>query len=449
MKKHKIISFSIIFIFIFSLIFTIYYLDSLEKNQNKTKGQGKIVLEFYYNPGCGACQEIEPYINKIEQEYGKNITVEWNIVNIDNDNYKKWRSYKFKTYPSVVIKNVSVDKASSYYPRSITLLDTDEYSKNESFDYRIVDLTYGNLVNEINYHLAGNYSEKSISKSDTIISTPLGQVDYSKLSLPLLTIVLGTADSVNPCSFFVLLFLLSILLHTHSRKRMLLVGSIFIFFSGLIYFILMVMIMNATQLIELPIVALIAGLIAIVFGVLNIKDFFFFKKGVSTSIPENQKKRLYSQMRKITQITSTVSIVFATIILAISANTVELLCSLGLPLVYTGTILPLFSLSIFEKYVYLFFYNIVYILPLLVIVLFVSFTLGRWKLSKFQGQILKLFSGLMILSLGITLILKIHLLQNILFTIGILLGSLVVTAIVSYIWKNTVINSSEKQKATI
>ena len=204
--------------------------------------------------------------------------------------------------------------------------------------------------------------------------------------------------------------------------------------------------MNATQLIELPIVALIAGLIAIVFGVLNIKDFFFFKKGVSTSIPENQKKRLYSQMRKITQITSTVSIVFATMILAISANTVELLCSLGLPLVYTGTILPLFSLSIFEKYVYLFFYNIVYILPLLVIVLFVSFTLGRWKLSKFQGQILKLFSGLMILSLGITLILKIHLLQNILFTIGILLGSLMVTAIVSYIWKNTVINSSEKQK---
>jgi len=230
---------------------------------------------------------------------------------------------------------------------------------------------------------------------------------------------------------------------------MLLVGSIFIFFSGLIYFILMVMIMNATQLIELPIVALIAGLIAIVFGVLNIKDFFFFKKGVSTSIPENQKKRLYSQMRKITQITSTVSIVFATMILAISANTVELLCSLGLPLVYTGTILPLFSLSIFEKYVYLFFYNIVYILPLLVIVLFVAFTLGRWKLSEFQGQILKLFSGLMILSLGITLILKIHLLQNILFTIGILLGSLVVTAIVSYIWKNTVINSSEKQKATI
>lgn len=436
MEKHKTISFFIIIIFISLLISTIYYLNSLEKNQRKTTGEEKIILEFYYNPECSACQEIEPYISKIEQQYGKNITVEWNIVNIGNDNYKEWQKYKFKTYPSVVIKNTSISNTSKYYQKSITLLDSDEYPENTSFDYRIVDLNYENLVNEINYHLNGNYTKESESKSDTIINTPLGQIDYSKLSLPLLTIILGAADSVNPCSFFVLLFLLSILLHTHSRKKMLLVGSIFIFFSGLIYFILMSMIMNATQFIELSIVAFIAGAVAIVFGILNIKDFFFFKKGISTSIPEKQKKKLYSQMRKITQITSTISVVFATIILAVSANTVELLCSLGLPLVYTGTILPLFNLSMFERYIYLFFYNIIYILPLLIIVLFIVFTLGRWKLTEFQGQILKLFSGLMILSLGITLILKIHLLQNILFTIGILLGSLTTTVIVSTICKN-------------
>lgn len=392
-------------------------------------------MEFYYNPECNACQEIEPYISEIEQQYGKNITVKWNIVNIGNDNYKKWRNYKFKTYPSVVIKNTSVSNTSNYYQKSITLLDPDEYTDNTSFDYIIVDLNYENLVNEINYHLNGNYTQESKSKSDTIINTPLGQIDYSKLSLPLLTIILGAADSVNPCSFFVLLFLLSILLHTHSRKKMLLVGSIFIFFSGLIYLILMVMIMNATQITELPIIALIAGSIAIAFGVLNIKDFFLFKKGISTSIPEKQKKKLYSQMRKIAQISSTIPIIFATIILAVTANTVELLCSLGLPLIYTGTILPLFNLNIFEKYIYLVFYNIIYIIPLLIIVVIVVTTLGRWKLTEFQGQILKLFSGLMILSLGITLILKIHLLQNILFTITLLFGSLVITAIVSSIWK--------------
>jgi len=145
MEKPRIISFFIIIVFISSLVFTIYYLDSLEKNQGKTTGEGKIILEFYYNPECGACKKIEPDISKIEQEYGKNITIEWNIVDIGNDNYKKWQSYKFRTYPSVVIKNISVDKTSSYYQKSITLLDPDEYSKNTSFDYRIVDLNYETL----------------------------------------------------------------------------------------------------------------------------------------------------------------------------------------------------------------------------------------------------------------------------------------------------------------
>ena len=294
----------------------------------------------------------------------------------------------------------------------------------------------------------GNYSQKITNdNSDTKVNTIFGSIDYSKLSLPILTIILGAADSVNPCSFFVLLFLLSILLHTKSRKRMLLVGGIFIFFSAFVYFLLMVALLNAAELIELPIVAIIAGIVAIVFGILNIKDFFFFKKGVSTSISDSQKSELYKQMRKIVKLTSVPSVIVATIILAISANTVELLCSLGLPLVYTGTILPLFNLSSGMNYMYLLFYNLIYIIPLLIIVTIVVVTLGRWKLSEFQGQILKLFSGLMILSLGIVLILKIHLLENIIFSISILLASLVITYILSVIWKYALKKTEEEQKA--
>jgi len=365
-----------------------------------------------------------------------------------SENYDKWKIYKFKTIPSVVIINKSVNVSSKYYQYSITLLDSDEFEDNESYDYRIVDLNYKSLKSEIEYHLNGNYSQQITNdNSDTKVNTIFGSIDYSKLSLPILTIILGAADSVNPCSFFVLLFLLSILLHTKSRKRMLLVGGIFIFFSAFVYFLLMVALLNAAELIELPIVAIIAGIVAIVFGILNIKDFFFFKKGVSTSISDSQKSELYKQMRKIVKLTSVPSVIVATIILAISANTVELLCSLGLPLVYTGTILPLFNLSSGMNYMYLLFYNLIYIIPLLVIVTIVVVTLGRWKLSEFQGQILKLFSGLMILSLGIVLILKIHLLENIIFSISILLASLVITYILSVIWKYALKKTEEEQKA--
>ena len=123
-----------------------------------------------------------------------------------------------------------------------------------------------------------------------IIPTPFGQLDLSELSLPVITIILGAIDSINPCSFFVLLFLLSIIIYTRSRKRMLLIGSIFIFFSGFIYFIIMLLLLQAFKFTgEQLIITIIAGIIAIIFGILNVKDYFFFKKGPSASIPDEPK----------------------------------------------------------------------------------------------------------------------------------------------------------------
>ena len=67
----------------------------------------------------------------------------------------------------------------------------------------------------------------------------LGSIDPASVSLPVFTVVIGALDSFNPCAFFVLLFLLSLLIHARSRRRMFLIGGIFVLFSGLIYFLFM------------------------------------------------------------------------------------------------------------------------------------------------------------------------------------------------------------------
>jgi hypothetical protein len=336
------------------------------------------------------------------------------------DNYQKFIKYGFKTTPAIVVKNTSVDKKFNVY-----------------LDYwAIIDTENNTLEKAVEYHIEGNYSQ-NLSDTDAgfILDTPFGRMDLSELSLPVLTIVLGIMDSVNPCAFFVLLFLLSILIYTKSRKRMILIGGIFVFFSGFIYFLLMAAILNLILVIEQQlIIAAIAGIVAIAFGILNIKDFFFFKKGPSASIPESQKPRLYKQMRKLVKITSLPSLIVATTIFAISANTVELLCSFNLPLIYT-TVLTTYSLSGFEYYMYLFFYNIIYVIPLLIIVAIVVITLGRWKLSEFQGRMLKLFSGIMIASLGLVLILNPSMLSNMFLAIALLFGSLIITLIIYIITK--------------
>jgi hypothetical protein len=63
-------------------------------------------------------------------------------------------------------------------------------------------------------------------------------------------------------------------------------------------------------------------------------------------------------------------------------------------------------------YSYLVFYNVIYILPLLLIVILFSLTLGARKLQEHQGRILKLLSGTMMLALGLVLLIQPNWLNN-------------------------------------
>jgi len=103
---------------------------------------------------------------------------------------------------------------------------------------------------------------------------------------------------------------------------------------------------------EQIIIILIGGLVALIFGSLNIKEFFFFKKGPSASISDDKKPKLFKQMSKIVKMKSILPMIGGTIILAASANTVELLCSFNLPLIYTS-ILTSYNLSSIQYYLYL------------------------------------------------------------------------------------------------
>ena len=97
-----------------------------------------------------------------------------------------------------------------------------------------------------------------------------------------------------------LFFLLSLLIHARSRTRMLITGGTFVLLSGVIYFLFMAAWLNLFILIGgLSIITITAGAIALAVAAINIKDFFFFRKGVSLLIPESAKPRLFEQMRNL------------------------------------------------------------------------------------------------------------------------------------------------------
>jgi hypothetical protein len=269
------------------------------------------------------------------------------------------------------------------------------------------------------------------------IEVPLiGAFDPSSLSLPVMTIVLGGLDAFNPCAFFVLLFLLSLMVHVRKRSHMAVVGGTFVLFSGALYFLFMAAWLNVFLIVgHLALVTTIAGLIAVAMGTINIKDYFWFKRGISLSIPEHAKPSLFQRMRGLVATSSLPSIMIGTMTLALAANAYELLCTAGFPMVFTR-ILTLNQLSPAAHYLYLALYNVVYILPLLAIVVVFVVTLGARKLSDEEGRILKLLSGLMMLGLGLVLLISPNLLSQPLIALVLMALALIVTAGLVW-WRRT------------
>lgn len=274
---------------------------------------------------------------------------------------------------------------------------------------------------------------------DSSVTIPmLGQLDARNSSLPVLTLVIAGMDSFNPCAFFVLLSLLGMLIHAQSRKKMLLIGGIFVFFSGFIYFLFMAAWLNLFLVMgNIAIITSAAGWVSVVIAGINIKDYFLFKQGVSLTIPDDAKPRLFDRMRRLLRSTSLVSTIIGATLLAVVANFYELLCTAGFPMVFTR-ILTLGNLSTATYYLYLLLYNIIYVIPLFIIVLVFTVTLGKRQLSELQGRVLKLVSGFMMFGLGAVLLVNPALLNNLAASFIILVSALVgalLTATVSIYFK--------------
>jgi glutaredoxin-related protein len=255
----------------------------------------------------------------------------------------------------------------------------------------------------------------------------LGDVNAVSLSLPVFTLVIAGLDAFNPCAFFVLLFLLSLMVHARSRARMLLVGGTFVFFSGLVYFLFMAAWLNLFLVVGgAPVVTAIAGIVAVLIGALNVKDFFWFQQGPSLSLPDQAKPGLYHRVRGLLNAESLPTMLVGTVALALAANSYELLCTAGFPMVYTR-VLTLHELSGWSYYAYLVLYNVIYVVPLAIIVLAFTFTLGARKLSEREGRVLKLLSGVMMLGLGIAMLLRPQALGSPAIGLGLLALAVLVT----------------------
>ncbi len=243
-------------------------------------------------------------------------------------------------------------------------------------------------------------------RGDTIEVPLFGRLSESRLGMPAFTFLVGLVDGFNPCAMWVLLFLLSVLVNLRSRAKILAVAGTFVVISGLAYFAFMAAWLNVFLLIEyVRGTQVTLGVLAMAIGAIHVKDFFAFKWGISLSIPESAKPGIYARVRRIVTAENLIGAVSGAIVLAVLVNIIELLCTAGLPALYTE-ILTLRGYAPWKNYAYLGLYNVAYMLDDTLMVGLVVITLGRHKLQEREGRWLKLVSGAIIFALGLVMIIK-------------------------------------------
>ena len=245
-----------------------------------------------------------------------------------------------------------------------------------------------------------------LNEADAVIDLPVvGQVNLSVQPLLFSTFLIAFVDGFNPCSIWVLTMLLVLVLHSGSRRRVVLVGLTFLFTTALIYGAFIAGVFSVLAFAEyLPWIYWVVALFALTFGLVNVKDYFWFKRGISFTIDDKHKPGIFKGFRELmTNGRSPLALMGATIVMASGIALIELPCTAGFPVIWSGLVRA-HDVSWLEFLMLLGVYLLVYLGIELVIfgIAVVKLRIDRFQES--QGRVLKLVGGVIMVALAVVLL---------------------------------------------
>ncbi len=212
-------------------------------------------------------------------------------------------------------------------------------------------------------------------------------------------VVTGLLDSVNPCAFAVILLLLAFLFTLRkSRGQVLKLGAIYVAMIFLVYFAIGLGILSTVRLSDDPhFVARIGSYLLIGLGVLNLIEYRWPRFPIKLHMPAVAHKKV-NQLLKVATVPATIGV-------GLIVGLCTFPCSGG---VYVSIITLLNAKTTMAwGLAYLTLYNLLFVLPLVVILLAVGnrVTAKRWAAWEREHALaLRLWFGLMMIGLGVLML---------------------------------------------
>lgn len=353
----------------------------------------QIEIEFFYAKTCSHCSLAEQFLNEISlrntdieiQKYDAGDSASINLLSKYYDLYDVEEAYR-GAVPIIFIEDryfvgFSKGKTDIEIENLIIQGEGGSYSSNENFTQikKEVDLPF------------------------------FGTVKLDNVSPLFFSVILGVLDGFNPCAMAALTFLLAVLIGTKSRKKLILLGGIFILVSGIVYYLFMAAWLNV--FLVLPALNMITygvSIVMILLGIFVLKEYFDgiicklceIDSRKSSWFTRNEKKLMLKAREIIHSEKSIFLVIGGVIFVAAGINTIELVCSIGFPLAF-AKILTSYNLSSTAHYFYLLIYDIFYMLDDIIIFLIAVFTFNLTKGSEKFVKVAKLISGILLILLGI------------------------------------------------
>jgi glutaredoxin len=358
-------------------------------------------IELFVREGCPHCAEAEEFVARLGRERPELVIAIRDV--------QKEPAAMARLQELVQATGAGVARVPATWVNGQLILG---YSADASTDKLIRGALAGARV------AGGTVSDASSCEAEDSLSCPstghgaeqfevafLGRtITLDDIGLPLFSIALGLLDGFNPCSMWVLLLMISLLAPLNDRKRMLAIAGTFVLVQGIAYFAMMAAWLNLFLFIGLSRASqIVIAVIAIAAGLINLKDFVAFGRGITLSIPEAAKPKIYHRMRGILHAPTYTAAIVGTIVLALLVQVVEFMCTSGFPALFTR-ILTLKQLEPAAYYGYMLLYNLAYMLDDMIVLGIGVTLLSRHRLQEKEGRVLKLVAGVVMIGLGIYLL---------------------------------------------
>jgi cytochrome c biogenesis protein CcdA len=222
------------------------------------------------------------------------------------------------------------------------------------------------------------------------------------LNLTPFAVACGAAvDAINPCALSILILLMASLLVDNERKKALKTGLAFIAAVYLAYFLMGLGFLSILRNYTLSFSGVfykIVGVAAIIFGLLNIKDFFWYGKVILMEVPLSWRPKMKELIFKVTS-------PWGSFAVGLIVSLFLLPCLSG---PYAVILAMLAAKKTFLKaFIYMLAYNLIFVLPMLIIVFAMYFGLPPEKAEEWRKgklRLLHLIAGIILVALGVVIL---------------------------------------------